>query len=103
MNDNTEQASEHVEGQSLLNERLKIVQTHGFKIKAKDGEAEGEIAVALFDNGQYKIIITTQWEGKTDSVITMLTLSGAGFSLVSSAFIEAAMNMHNWPTKTTDV
>jgi len=85
-------------GSALTAELGNPQQTHGFSVKGEDGSAKREVAITLFEDGSYGIRFTTVWDGKADPVVTKLHLSRDGFSLFFEAIIEAALNMHKWPT-----
>ena len=87
--------------QQDLTDKPAVVQTHAFGMKAEDGVAKREVHIGLLNDGSYRIRLVTNWEGKDEPVTTDIALSSAGFSLFTSAVMEASLNMQNWPTPDT--
>lgn len=73
-------------------------QTHGFVMSKEDCSGRREVAVAKFDDGSIRVMITTKWNAVEEPVVSRLFLTHTTLLLLRDAFNEAATNLYLYPT-----
>lgn len=70
--------------------------THAFMTTEESADGiKREIHIARFPDSRYGVTIRTIWPD-AEPLVTRISLSPIGFGLLSSAIMEAVMNMERW-------